>query len=279
MSIGSIPPLFAGLFDDAALFPPGNAPMPEAVTGHAGYHRQWYADLVARFVCPAGRLAELQAVLTAADLQPPQLSITVPGGRAELADALARAAEHGLPVAAVELPVPAAELAAALGELAGIAERGVAVYAEIPVAQVDENLAGALHRAGLRLKLRTGGTSADAFPDATSLATAIEAAVAAGVRFKCTAGLHNAVAHDDPGTGWAHHGFVNVLLAVHAAQTGTKTTARLLADRDSEFLAEQVRNLPAAEAAAVRAQFASIGSCSIDEPLTDLTKLKLVTAA
>ena len=59
----SIPPLFAGLFDDAALFPPGNAAMPDAVSGHAGYRQDWYADLVARFVCPAGRLSELDGAL------------------------------------------------------------------------------------------------------------------------------------------------------------------------------------------------------------------------
>ncbi|MBV9821583.1 MAG: hypothetical protein JO144_05015, partial [Actinobacteria bacterium] len=59
----SIPPLFRHLFDDAALFPPGNAAMPAAVGGHDGYRHDWYADLVARFVCPAGRLTELDRAL------------------------------------------------------------------------------------------------------------------------------------------------------------------------------------------------------------------------
>lgn len=284
----SVPPLFSGLFDDAALFPPGNAPMAEAITGHARYQREWYADLVARFVCPAGRLAELDGALAAAAVSSPEISapgismpevsMTVPGGPAELAPALAVA--EGLPrlrISAVELPVSAAGLAAALDELSRTARRGIAVFAEIAVAEVTPELAAALRQAGLGLKLRTGGTTAAAFPDTASLAGAIEAAVEAGVRFKCTAGLHNALGHVERATGWAHHGFLNVLLAVHAAQTGG-AAADLLADRDGAALAERARGLSAAEVAAVRAQFASIGSCSILEPLTDLTDLRLVSA-
>lgn len=276
----SISPLFAGLFDDAALFPPGNAAMPDAVAGHAGYRQDWFAGLVARFVCPAGRLAELDTAL--AELpEPPaefEVSMTVPGGPAELAGALAAAAEYPrLRIGAVELPVGATELPRVLGELAEVAEQGTAVYAEIGVGEVTAELAGALHSAGLGLKLRTGGTAAEAFPAVPVLAAAIEAAVAGGVRFKCTAGLHNAIGHDDPATGWAYHGFVNVLLAVHSAQAGGRPPAELLADRDGAALAEQAGIMSATEVTAVRAQFASIGSCSISEPLTDLSELKLVS--
>jgi hypothetical protein len=70
-----------------------------------------------------------------------------------------------------------------------------------------------------------------------------------------------------------------VLLAVHAAQTGRAAPAQVLAERDAGVLAEQARALSAAEAEAVRSRFASIGSCSILEPLTDLIDLKVVTAA
>lgn len=282
----SIPPLFTGLFDDAALFPPGNAPMPDAVRGHACYRQDWYAGLVARFVCPAGRLAELDAALATAALSAPEvaaagseISLTIPSGPAGLAAALAVA--EGLPrlrIGAVELPVTAAELPAALDELSRTAHGGITVFAELPVAQVSRELASTLRQAGLALKLRTGGATAAAFPDPATLAGAIEAAVAGGVRFKCTAGLHNAVAHLDPATGWSHHGFLNVLLAVHAAGTGA-AAAELLASQDAAELAEQVRRLSPVEVTALRARFASIGSCSIIEPLTDLTELRLVSPA
>jgi len=274
----SISPLFTGLFDDAALFPPGNSAMPDAVTAHARYRQDWYAGLVARFVCPAGRLAELDGALATAGLSSPEVSVTVPGGPAELAATLAVAeALPRLRIGAVELPVADAQAPAALDELRRVAQRGVAVYAEIGAAEVTRELAVALRQAGLGLKLRTGGATAAAVPDPATLAAAIEAAVAAGVRFKCTAGLHHAVAQLDRATGWPQHGFVNVLLAVHAAATGAPA-AGPLAGRDAAALAEQARALSADEVAAVRARFASIGSCSILEPLTDLTDLRLVSA-
>ncbi len=285
----TVPPLFHSLFDDAALFPPGNAAMPAAVTAHAGYRHEWYAGLVAAFVCPAGRLAELDAAQAELDaalaagsppLPSPEISLTVPGGPAELAGALASAARQPqLTVRSVELPVRAGELGAALDELGQAAERGLRVFAEIAFADLGTDLAVALRRAGLGLKLRTGGGTAAAFPDIATLAAALETAVAAGVRFKCTAGLHNAVGHHDPVTGWSYHGFLNVLLAVHAAQDGSGATAELLASRDGDDLAARARSLAPAEVDRLRGQFGSIGSCSILEPLTDLTTLRLVSAA
>ncbi|MDQ1743143.1 MAG: hypothetical protein QOE23_1482, partial [Pseudonocardiales bacterium] len=162
VSAASVPPLFAGLFDDAALFPPGNASMPDAVRGHAGYRQEWYADLVARFVCPAGRLAELDGALAeaggpAAGVAPEfEVSLTVPDGPAGLADALAAAEDRSLlRIGAVELPVGPAELPGVLDGLAEVADRGIAVYAEVPVGEVTAELAAALHAAGLGLKLRT----------------------------------------------------------------------------------------------------------------------------
>lgn len=276
-----IPPLFAGLFDDAALFPPGNAAMPDAVRGHAGYRRDWYAGLVARFVCPAARLAELDRALADFGRDPSgrsEISMTVPGGPAELAGALAIA--EGLPelrLGVVELPVGAAALPGVLDELDDISEQGIAVFVEVAITEVTEELAAALHTAGLGLKLRTGGTATEAFPTAPALAAAIEAAVAGGVRFKCTAGLHHAVRHDDPATGFAHHGFLNVLLAVHSALAGGPPPAELLAEVDGPTLAERAGTLAPDEVAGVRRRFSSIGSCSISEPLTDLTELKLVS--
>lgn len=50
-----VPPLFARLVDDAALFPPGNAPMPDAVRGYLAARAGERADLVGAFLCPASR--------------------------------------------------------------------------------------------------------------------------------------------------------------------------------------------------------------------------------
>ena len=62
----------AGLFDDAALFPPAELPMPQAVAAHLAHRQAWYGPLVGPFVCPTKRLPELAAVLN----QPLAVSVT-----------------------------------------------------------------------------------------------------------------------------------------------------------------------------------------------------------
>jgi len=51
--------LFDQIVDDAALFPPGNAPMARALADHARHRGAPYADRVGPFLCPASRVDEL----------------------------------------------------------------------------------------------------------------------------------------------------------------------------------------------------------------------------
>ena len=62
-----------------------------------------------------------------------------------------------------------------------------------------------------------------------------DACVDRGVAVKCTAGLHHAVRHTDPATGFEHHGFLNVLLAASALAEGasTETATGHLRDPDA----------------------------------------------
>ena len=83
--------------------------------------------------------------------------------------------------------------------------------------------------------------------------------------------------HTDPATGLAHHGFLNVLLAVWAARTGADPVEQLAVE-DPGTVAERAGALSAAEVAGVRRQLRSIGTCSVDEPLADLHLLGLVGA-
>ena len=58
-----VPVLVESLVDDAALFPPGNVPMPDALRAHV---MRWQTDsdaIAGRFLCPASRVGELQAEL------------------------------------------------------------------------------------------------------------------------------------------------------------------------------------------------------------------------
>ena len=137
-------------------------------------------------------------------------------------------------------------------------------------------MSGTRHRA----KIRTGGTTATAFPSEHELADILLAAARADVPVKCTAGLHNAVRHRDPQTGFEHHGFLNVLAGVWQCIRGGERdeVVAALSQRSGDVLAESLRDLGPTDVAAVRARFTSYGSCSVGEPVADLEALGLLQA-
>ncbi|MFJ7627589.1 hypothetical protein ACIQZN_13955 [Streptomyces sp. NPDC097595] len=279
----SFPLAFRHLVDDAAVFPPGLAPLPRAVTEHAGHLASGHAELVGPFVVGADRLAEL-AGLAEPGLFPGGLRVSVVAGPAALPAVLtALAGTDRLVPAALEFkPDPARPPGPQIGELAALGFPGT-VYVEVPrpgTPEWEQALAPAV-RHGFRLKFRTGGTEAAAFPSEDEVAAWIHGAVAAGTPFKCTAGLHHAVRHTAATTGFEHHGYLNVLLAAARARAGAPLSdvRAALAERDPEELARAVTTLPAAEAAAAREAFVSYGSCSVLEPLEDLTALGLLGPA
>lgn len=273
--------MWSGFFDDAAVFPPGNAELSEAVEAFTTRRDEWYADLVASLVVTDERVP----AVAAPDVP---LSIVVTGGAGAVAGAARLAARAGNPVAGLEIALRD------LDDLAGNARRVVAavdaarndgvlddatpVYVELPASDVTygwEAAADEVAAAELRLKFRTGGVEAYLFPGAEQVAAWIDAALDRELSFKCTAGLHNAVRHRDPETGFEHHGFLNVLAATAEADSGlgaSDLTETLELSDQAELLA-LTRELDLTKA---RRWFTGVGSCSILEPLTDLTDLGLL---
>ncbi|MGW6913841.1 hypothetical protein ACWGB8_08470 [Kitasatospora sp. NPDC054939] len=268
----SIPALFRGLFDDAAVFPPGNLPVAEAVPAHRAHRGARYADAVGPFLCGAGRLTELAAVPGSAGLR---VGLVLPGGSAELGPALADAAPFE--VAGVE--IAATDVAEAVAALDLLLPPDVPAAVEVPRELLrgdglDEVL-DALVDSPYRAKFRTGGVVAGAFPDEAELAALLTGCAQRGLPYKCTAGLHHAVRHTDPVTGFEHHGFLNVLLA--AQETDPAAAADLLAERSGEVLAKTVRELTDHRITVIRNSFTAFGTCSIAEPLDDLAALGLLS--
>ncbi len=260
-----IPALFAGLCDDAAVFPPGLAPLPDAVTAHDAHTKAWYRDLVGPLVLAAPALDALGDLL-GPRATPLPVAVTLPGGPAQLPGVLA--AVPGLPVdlRALEIAVPDG-----MGPdevLDAVAAATAPVYIEIPRDDRRVPLLRALAGTGHRAKFRTGGVRADLYPSEAELAAAICAAVDADVPFKATAGLHHALRNTDPETGFEQHGFLNLLLAA-----GDPDHAEAhLAERDGAVVAGLVRDLDDG----VRTRFTSFGTCSIGDPLTELAALGLL---
>ncbi|MFI7283544.1 hypothetical protein [Micromonospora chersina] len=275
-----VPRLLAGLVDDAAVFPPGSAALPDAVTAHHRHRAGWYADLVGPLLLPASTLPDLPELLAPEATLAVGVIGDVPVGRLEAALA---EADPRLAVRQVEAPVAkrGEDPQPGLADLVKLAERlgGTTVYAEIPLtfglmAALDalaEARAGGLPVAA---KFRTGGLAAELFPTPVELAAVICACRDRELPFKLTAGLHHAIRHRDPETGFTHHGFVNVLAATLAATGGGEVdgVAELLAATDPLRVVELARSHRDSE----RPLWVGYGSCSISEPLTDLIRLGLV---
>ena len=279
-----LPDAFRGLVDDAAVFPPGDAPLPEALTAYVGRRGEWYADLVGSFVVTDVALAR-------GDRRRAPVSVVVTGGAGAIAGALKLAGKHDVSVAGLEIALRD------LDDLAGNARRVQAAVdaargrgcarrrdAGLRRAAPGRRDPGWLAAADVvaegehRLKFRTGGLEADKFPSPEQLAAWIDAALDRETPFKCTAGLHHAIAHRDHDTGFAHHGFLNVLLATRLAFDGASTAevATLLADHYPNDLVALART---SDLMGARRWFASFGSCSVSEPLDDLVGLGLVEHA
>jgi hypothetical protein len=277
--VSGVPQAWAGLVDDAAVFPPGDAPLPEAVAAYQERRGEWYADLVGPLVVTDTALPDVPADVP--------VSVVLTGGAGAVAGVASLAQRKGHRLVAVEAAVrdlddmagnvrrinAAVDSARADGRLSD-----TEVYVELPQADPTPDwlaAADAVAEAEHQLKFRTGGAEAHLFPAAGTVAAWIDAALDRETSYKCTAGLHHAVRHRDHETGFEHLGFLNVLLATRVAFDGGSRdeVAQVLDDHYANDLVAMARQ---SDLAGARRWFTSYGSCSVIEPLEDLVGLGLL---
>lgn len=273
------PEPFTALLDDAAVFPPGNAPLPVAVERHVAHRHRPYAAMIGPLLFPATAAGDLRAIVEAQGLAGQLAAVLIvrpdgdpgvlPGAARELDDA-------GVTIAGAELgwtsrwrefdlDVPVAlEIgrgpgqAAALDDLAHEHEHGTAVIA----------------------KFRTGPTPQWAWPDEDELAAVLTAARRRQLPLKLTGGLHHAVrgSYHQGGTTEDNHGVLNVLAAVEAADRtdSTSVVSQVLADRNGAALAATVTAWDESTWRSVRHWFAGVGCCEVTDPLRELADLDVI---
>lgn len=274
-----LPAPWAGLIDDAAIFPPGNASLTDAVEAFLARSQTWYAELTGAFVVSDLKLPDLLEVLADAT-EPLPTTVVVNGGAGSVQPAATWATRTGqLELRGLEIAlrdpddlvgnarrVVAAVDAARAG---GVLDDKVPIYVELPHADLSQpgataswlGAADVVAELDFRLKFRTGGLDADLFPGPNALASWISAALDREVGFKCTAGLHRAVRYRDEVDGFDHHGFLNVLLATRRSLDGddVPTVAELLDQRDPEALVEVAGEIGETGLVGARRWFTSYG--------------------
>lgn len=264
------------MIDDAALFPPGNASMPDAVAAHPHHLAGRYRFLVGRFLCPASRIPELAQAWTRPD--PLMVGVIADTGLDGLSDAITQViTDPRLELGAVEIALPPASRPEVLGDILGALPE-VTGYVELPRGRDLSAELDAIAVAGREAKFRTGGAGADAVPTPEEVAAFIIACVARRVPFKCTAGLHHAICGTEDEDGNTQHGFLNILLATHAAVFGEAATEVVgwLREGSAEVIVHALRALHEHDARRVRTSFIGFGCCSVTEPVAELSALGLL---
>ncbi len=272
-----VPPLFAGLVDDASVLPPSATGVTEALESFRAHRKAWFAELLGSFLLPSslagGHRSWAGAVVGVVnDTAIGALPAVVAGLRAagaEVRQVEAAVARRG------EDPQPG------LGELGRLAgDLGdLDVYAEIPLSWgllAGLDTVARARAGGLRIapKFRVGGLAAELFPTPVELAAVICACRDRGLPFKLTAGLRHALRHTDPETGFTHHGFLNVLVAAAVAVDGGEVAevAESLAATHPLPLVEPARG----RRDEPRPLLIGFGSAAVVEQLTELVRLGLI---
>jgi len=298
--IASLQVFLAGLIDYAGLFPPASLDMLKCVGNYSHYLDSPERWALGRFVLPVARLDEFLGVPKKAATEPWKLSGIV---SANVVDDMSAVDEFnrkvpGAVVDTVELRVGTAdEIDLAIRHLPANAD----AFFEIASEQAAE-LLPAVRRFGGRAKLRTGGVAEDAFPALERIVEFITECAEVGVAFKATAGLHHPLRCVRPLTYEAGakngimHGFLNLFAAAGIAWGAVRAGEKIPKDVLAACLADEDRanwhfnengmtwnggdepvRLGVDSLAAMRAEFAlSFGSCSFEEPLTDLHELDLL---
>ena len=297
MTSAALEVLLHGLVDYAGLFPPAALPMAEAVRSYDEYRRGAHAWMLGRFVVPVARLEEFARHAESQPGHGVPRRLSVLGGASDR-EAIERFNDKFGEQAVIDAIEGKAATVDEVGQHAALASlftpqgEPFLVFVEVPIAQDAGALVSAIGANGLRAKVRTGGVTVGAYPDAVQLTRFLWSCAESDVAFKATAGLHHALRGEyrltyEPGSPQATmFGFLNVFLAACFLRAGLseKRVIAVLEERDPkafEFEPGGVlwdgHRLDAHSIDTLRERFAaSFGSCSFAEPVQDLVSMGLL---
>jgi hypothetical protein len=289
--------LLADAIDYAGLFPPAGLSMSEAVINYTTYRSSNYDWMLGRFIVMAARMDEFyenaREFIPKDAVNPWRVAVVVGEDVVEtmhrIKDFNARYGP-GVICDTVEIKaVSQGDIANAVASLPG----DVTAYFELAPDENLPDLVATLAIRGLRAKIRTGGITPDVFPTSQEIIRFVRTCLAANVPFKATAGLHHPIRCFKPLTYKKNsvkgtmHGFLNLFLMTGFAREGYKVS--FLEDVMEEEFGEVFRfeehavnwrdefSLNTFQLERLRKSgIQSFGSCSFDEPVSDLQKLGIL---
>ena len=292
----SIRALLSEIVDYAGLFPPAMLSMPEAVINYATYKNSNYKWMLGRFVLPVSRLDEFlesAGEFISRDSQAWKLSVLA----SEDIYATVRQIENfnhaNRPRVVIDSLEVKADSVLDIERITGVLPDGIQTFFEIPIGAELSELVVNLALRNQSAKIRTGGTTPEAFPPASMIVRFVRTCLAANVPFKATAGLHHPIrcykplTYESDAPEGMMNGFINLFLTTGFARAGFKRSIleEILEDEfDESFefdekgvLWRQEHFLSTMQLGFLREKnIISFGSCSFEEPITDLQEINLL---
>lgn len=295
----SLHALLTGAIDYAGLFPPATLDMRDAVARYADYRGTSEAWALGRFVLPLSRVDELAAAQRNIGARTQAWRLSVLLGENAAADATrirafnaAHAGSALIDSAEVRIGGSASTCRKAIADLVDSMPPSLRLFIEVPASDDPSLFIAPIAAASVCAKIRTGGVTDDAFPDAARLARFLTCCAEHDVRFKATAGLHHPwrgrypLTYEKASPSSMMFGFLNLFVAAALARRGAAIDDLipvLQAEQGSEFRFgdDDVRwrdtRVSRQELLESHATFAlSFGSCSFEEPVYDLRRLALL---
>jgi hypothetical protein len=274
-----VPPLLAGLLDDAAALPP-HADVAGVLSAHRKHLAGHDRELLGPLLVPARAVEEVRSRLEPRDHALRIVLVgTAPEPLPELREAVAAlAGEDRVEVAGVVAPLPAGEAGSAARETLEALTFSVPAWIDVSgtpqwQAALDILAADGAENAAFR----AAGPQPGQIADDDDLARFLRDAVDRDLQFTMTGGLCHAVRGRDPDTAAEHHGVLNLLCAVRAALNGAEVpeVREVIAEQRPEPLASAARRMSDADAAVVRAFLGSVACGSVSTAVDELSALGL----
>ena len=297
------------IVDYAGLFPPASLDLSKVIENYAQYSRGEFSWMLGRLIIPASRLEEFSS-LAAKDLPTSRadgwvISALMPPaepGSESLQLGFQKIAKfnqrhqdvsHGLAsVDTIEIKASTVEQVAVIDEAL---PDGISGFLELPHATDPSPLLDRVAQSSKRLlaKIRTGGVTRDLIPPANQVARFIRSCAKHHVGFKATAGLHHPLrgkfplTYDQDAECGTMYGFINVFAAAcfaYGMDVSQADLVEILKETDPsrfEFndLSLSWKNLDVTtqRISEIRMRNAiSFGSCSFQEPTSELSSLGLL---